>query len=245
MDNVTPARASGNASASERASGNASGSVSGNGAFSNENNNEPTNENSPFFHKTPLSPNFTFLTLIGPYVLIGFFVLMSLFNFNFKGIVYIFGLIILLFVSGFLMMPLQKSRPPICDGFFGTPSLFTQNLPFGVLVYTYTFVYLLLPMIKTSTINYPLLMSLMLILAVDIVIQMNHLKCVNIQHICTAIIASVIVGLIWSSFMLYSYADLVYHTDFTSDKAVCSMPSQQKFKCKVYKNGELITTMSK
>ena len=237
----------GNETVQTNRSRSASGANSASGTFSNENHNEPTNGNSPFSHKTPLSPNFTFLTLIGPYVLIGFFVLMSLFNFNFKGIVYIFGLIILLFVSGFLMMPLQtsESRPPVCNGFFGTPSPFIQNLPFGVLVYTYTFVYLLLPMIKTSTINYPLLMSLMLILAVDIVIQMNHLKCVNIQHVCTAIIASVIVGLIWSSFMLYSYADLVYHTDFTSDKAVCSMPSQQKFKCKVYKNGELITTMSK
>ena len=34
--------------------------------------------------------------------------------------------------------------------------------------------------------------------------------------------------------------NLLYVGEVNSEKEVCSMPSQQKFKCRVYKNGELV-----
>lgn len=34
--------------------------------------------------------------------------------------------------------------------------------------------------------------------------------------------------------------NLLYVGEINSNKEVCSMPSQQKFKCRVYKNGELV-----
>jgi len=34
--------------------------------------------------------------------------------------------------------------------------------------------------------------------------------------------------------------NLLYVGEVNSDNEVCSMPSQQKFKCRVYKNGELV-----
>ena len=44
------------------------------------------------------------------------------------------------------------------------------------------------------------------------------------------------------SALLYtsSVRNLLYVGEVNSDKEVCSMPSQQKFKCRVYKNGELV-----
>ena len=136
------------------------------------------------------------------------------------------------------------SKNQICTGFFGTPMFSDKSIPFGVLIYTFTFCYLLLPMIKTSSMNFPLLMSLLLILCVDIAIHFSF-GCVDASGLIVTMIIGILVGIMWSSFILYSDSDLAYHVDFISDKQVCSIPSQQKFKCKVYKNGELITTMSK
>ena len=34
---------------------------------------------------------------------------------------------------------------------------------------------------------------------------------------------------------------LLYHTDYVSDKSVCSMPDKQSFKCELYKDGKLIS----
>ena len=44
------------------------------------------------------------------------------------------------------------------------------------------------------------------------------------------------------SALLYttSIKNLLYISEVNSDNEVCSMPSQQKFKCRVYKNGELV-----
>ena len=193
-------------------------------------------------------PSFAFLSLISPYVLIGFFALHSIFNTNFKGVVYIFGVMILLFISNGIFKTFgfnkQDAKTQLCTSFFGTPMFTDNSIPFGVLIYTFTFCYLLLPMIKTSSMNFPLLMTLLLILCIDIIIQKTY-KCVEYIGIFVTIIIGILVGIMWSAFILYSDSELAYHVDFISDKQVCSIPSQQKFKCKVYKNGELITTMSK
>ena len=41
---------------------------------------------------------------------------------------------------------------------------------------------------------------------------------------------------------MYSYgaSKYLFFNEVSSDKEMCSMPTKQKFKCAVYKNGELI-----
>ena len=174
---------------------------------------------------------------------------MSLFNFNFKGVIYIIGVILLLVLASTICGIYGEEAGGVQKNFvctiFGIENGLFKDVPFGVLVYTYTFMYLLLPMIQTSSINYPMLISLMLIGAVEVVVQSSAYGCVEIRQLLITIICSIIFGFMWSAFILSVEPDLLYHTDFTSDRAVCSMPSEQKFKCKVYKNGELITTMTK
>jgi hypothetical protein len=38
---------------------------------------------------------------------------------------------------------------------------------------------------------------------------------------------------------------LLFTNELSSNKEVCSMASKQKFKCSVYKNGELVTTTTR
>ena len=190
------------------------------------------------------SPNFQFLSLIGPYVLIGFFFLLSFFNTNLKGIVYLIGVIVMLFFSGLIdgMIPPSKDAKAICH-LFGIPS-FGKNLPFGSLVYGFTFAYLFFPMIQNSMMNYPLIIGLLLITGVDITIQL-YSKCSTMNGVMLSLALSLVFGFVWYLAIQSLSPSLLYHVDYLSDKQVCSMPSQQKFKCSVYKNGELISTTTK
>lgn len=84
----------------------------------------------------------------------------------------------------------------------------------------------------------------MLMIGVDTTIQLN-MECTQPPMLLLSVIIAMIWGGIYSYIISLISPDMLYHTDYLSDKQVCSMPSEQKFKCKVYRNGELITTMTK
>ena len=51
--------------------------------------------------------------------------------------------------------------------------------------------------------------------------------------------------MVWyNMFKLSGNTSLLYYDDYTSNKVACSKPNKQTFKCSVYKNGEIIKSMS-
>ena len=195
----------------------------------------------PSFH----IPNFQFFSMISPYILVGFFFLLSFFNTNLKGIAYLIGLIVLLFLSGLVgaMFPGSENSKAVC-GLFSDNLKMGSSLPFGLIVYGFTFSYLFFPMIQTTMMNYPLIIGLLMLIGIDVTFLTSK-ECVSFNHIMIAIAMSIIFGFVWYLCVQSVSPSLLYHVDYLSDKQVCSMPSQQKFKCSVYKNGELITTTTK
>ena len=165
---------------------------------------------------------------MGPYTILGFFVVLSIFNSNIKGIVYLIGFILLYFCSSLVQIEPMSSE---------------ENMPFGTLVYGYTFSYLLFPMIQFSMMNYPLLVSMLCLMGVDVAYTSKN--AFNINKIAIAFILSILIGFFWSLIVSRMSPSMLYSTDYLSDKQVCSIPSEQTFKCKVYKNGELISTMTR
>lgn len=210
-------------------------------------NRNPANRDKPPSFKSPGSfdsPNFHFMSLIGPYALIGFFALHSIFNTNIKGVIYVIGVLVLCMLSKLVsVFYISGDETKVCN-LIGPQTFFDKGVPFGTLVYTFTFMYLFIPMIIMSMMNYPLLMTLLLMIGVDTSIQINR-GCTNIPMLLLSVIIAVTWGCAYAYIVNQISPDLLYHTDYLSDKQVCSMPSEQKFKCKVYKNGELITTMTK
>ena len=172
-------------------------------------------------------PNLTFFTLIGPYILIGFFVLLSIFNLNIKGVMYISGLIFVLFFSNILklIIPNGVMNMTKCNIYTGPASL-GSKLPFSTIVYTYTFIYLLIPMIVNSMMNYAILISLLMVLSSDILIMIKTCD-VKFPLLLMTIIMVVIIGGTWTMIINSYMSDVTYHTDYLSDKQVCSMPSKQ------------------
>ena len=199
---------------------------------------ELKNRHLPMFHY----PNLIFFSLISPYVLLGFFLLLSLFNTNIKGIVFLIGVVIMIFFSSFVSKNVGGPESSVCN-VFGDIGLLGKALPLSLLVYGFTFMYLLFPMVQNRMMNYPVLFSLLLLISSDISIKLK-LECVNMKGIFVALSIATVSGIAWYILIQNIAPYLLYHVDYISDKQVCSMPSQQHFKCNVYKNGELISTMT-
>lgn len=196
-------------------------------------------------------PNIQFFSLLAPYALVSFFLFLSLFNLNIKGIMYLIGLIFALLSSNILTIFLpndvvnDKNKNARCEIFNYKILLHKPILPFGTIVYSYTLLYLLIPMIQNSMMNYAIIIALILMLGIDFIIQ-THIECFNFQVAIMSIILTTIITIIWVGYILGTYMPgITYHTDYLSNKEVCLMPSQQKFKCNVYKNGELISSTTK
>lgn len=184
------------------------------------------------------SPNFHFLALTSPYILIGFFVLNTIFNQNIKGIVYVIGIIVLYSFSNLFHLFSLNKHNTICN-LIGSKVSF-MNPYFGSMVYGYTFSYLFIPMLSTTIINYSLILSLMLLIVVDVVVK-NSINCLKIPQFILFLSFSFAFGIGYVFLIRLIDPKLLYYEDYTSDKQVCSIPSEQKFKCNVYRNGELIT----
>ena len=223
--------------------GEGQGSESGSGSVSSlgpggGGDEELKNRHLPMFHY----PNLIFFSLISPYVLLGFFLLLSLFNTNIKGIVFLIGVVIMIFFSSFVSKNVGGPESSVCN-VFGDIGLLGKALPLSLLVYGFTFMYLLFPMVQNRMMNYPVLFSLLLLISSDISIKLK-LECVNMKGIFVALSIATVSGIAWYILIQNIAPYLLYHVDYISDKQVCSMPSQQHFKCNVYKNGELISTMT-
>ena len=124
-----------------------------------------------------------------------------------------------------------------------------QDVLFGTYLLSFTLFYFLTPMIlltidsNVNSINYILVLFFMCYIFLDLAIK-KQIGC--IQHISYVSVAGNLFSgtLLGSglSALLYTspIRNLLYVGEVNSDKEVCSVPSQQKFKCRVYKNGELV-----
>lgn len=136
--------------------------------------------------------------------------------------------------------------PSICDSGkifpFATPTYSTY-------IMTFTLAYFILPMVlmnnKTgnNSVNYGAIMFFIFYILYDLFVKFR-LKC--IPSLLTVAVASDMIGGatlgVLIGILLYSspFKNKLFINEITSNDSVCSMPTDQQFKCKVYKNGELV-----
>ena len=128
-----------------------------------------------------------------------------------------------------------------------------KDVLYSTYILTFTMMYFMVPMFMISVqnnvnvINYGVLAFFICYIGIDIFIK-NKLLCipVNFSKIVLGNILSgmflggVIAGLIMYGSQLKVY---LYINEINNNKEVCSMPSKQQFKCKVYKDGTLVGNM--
>ena len=195
---------------------------------------------------------------LSPFILVCFFSLASLFNQDFKGLIYLVGLIftcaISIFVGG-TIKPLvdmanglinpnpNENKPPICSDMItlGQTTLF--RLPIGQTIFGYTFAYLL-SIITNPKHNYvnqniPTLVFFPVIILFDMV--WNFRNGCYILELPIALGLGFGLGWLWGYIIESSKMTNLLYFNKISGASECSRPTKSTFTCKVYKNGQLIS----
>lgn len=202
--------------------------------------------------KMDMTTIFGFISLVGPFFIMFMMFTLSIFNSNFKGFVYLIGVSIMYAFITILnrtttpdpIEQLNEYHFPFCQ-LFGNEQYY--SIPsFNSSLYIFTLFYLLLPMMKHNMFNLPLVIFFVLLFVLDVVTRTIHINCTNHKGVALG----ALIGFVWS-IIYYNILSqnntlkefLYYNDQFDSNKVACMRPSKQKFKCAVYKNGELIESI--
>lgn len=190
---------------------------------------------------------FQFGAFISPFLLGFFLILSSIFNQDLKGFVYLAGVllssIINILLKNVIRSPIAADAEPICslvkfdllsDQNFNSPNVSSSFLAF-------TLAYLLLPMFYNNQMNYIVLVFLISLFVLDTITKLSN-RCTDLTGVFVGALVGFIMGSIWFSlFLSGGQTSLLYFNELVSNNVVCSRPSQQTFKCSVYKGGQLIS----
>jgi hypothetical protein len=173
-----------------------------------------------------------------------------------KGLYFLFWILIISFIRIFVMYNLNnKSLLYSVTEQCNIGSYLPLSTPtYSTFILTFTLAYLLLPSIiiqkqtKIDTINYIFMIFLLSYIVLDILVKVT-LGCINRNSTSTLIgeiLGGIGLGSLVSSLTYNSgIRSYLFVNELTNNNEVCSMPSKQKFKCSVYKNGELVSTTMK
>lgn len=144
---------------------------------------------------------------------------------------------------------INPDLPSIC--LTGVTEIFIpQDITYSTYILCFTLMYLLMPMImlssqnKINAINYSVLGFFIFYIVFDLGIKLR-LSCISSLFsglvICD-IISGLFLGALIAGPIMYGtpLKKYLYINELNSNKEVCSLPSKQQFKCKLFRNGELV-----
>lgn len=186
-----------------------------------------------------------FFAAISPILLAFCLVMLSIFNSDIKGMVYLGGVLIASLINLFIMNTLKvKSQtliPPSCNLVEFPFNLNEYVSPaFNSMFIAFTLAYLYLPMQYISGINYPVLIFITGLLVLDAGTKIIG-GCTTFSGVALGGLVGFVLGIVW--FILFystGHEDLLFFNVEPSNNVICSRPRKQTFKCRLYKNGELI-----
>jgi hypothetical protein len=184
---------------------------------------------------------------LAPFILVSFFTLSSFFNQDFKGIIYLAGLLLaitfnILIGNGFGFAGKGPYSNEICSMIeIGEQQEFSK-LPMSQCILGYTFFYLLYVIVKYNYVMYnlPTLIFFPVLIISDLLWNVNN-SCYNMLSLGTSLLIGIIFGSIWAIIIdEFKLTSLQYFNNVAGND-VCKRPSNQSFKCDVYKNGKLLS----
>ena len=187
-----------------------------------------------------------------PFLLVFFLVMISIFNMDIKGFIYLGGLLMASIINIFLMNiiknPANPNRNPLC-GVLSFPFSSSNgaseryNSPsLNSLILCFTFAYLLLPMIFNRQINYIIIVTFISLFVIDTFSQLAN-NCTDSSGTILGSLVGFILGAIYYTIIYHSgNKSLLFFEEFQSNNVICKRPRKQQFKCRVFKNGELVSS---
>ena len=186
---------------------------------------------------------------LAPFVLASFFTLASIFNQDFKGFIYLVGLLFSSFITMLAAklpfisnLTRQTDAPEICNVLTIGQTDSLSDLPLGQSSINYTFAYLWYSMIHSDLVgqNIPTLVFFPLLIIFDFIWNFNN-SCYSFFQLATSAGVGGLIGWLWAYIISTSKSpSLMYFSSLTNED-VCSRPTKSTFKCNVYKNGKLIS----
>jgi hypothetical protein len=186
-----------------------------------------------------------FFAAISPILLTFFLVMISIFNSDIKGLVYLGGILIAslcnLLLLNTLKVKSQKLIPPSCRLFDFPFDINEYVVPaFNSMFISFTLMYLLMPMIYISGINYPVLIAISGLLVLDGSTKLMG-GCTTFGGVALGSLVGILFGFLYFiALYMTDHKDLLFFNAEPSNNIICSRPKKQQFKCVVYKNGEVL-----
>jgi hypothetical protein len=160
-----------------------------------------------------------------------------------KGLLYLALIIGILCIRILFLLNYDVTTIQDCNDY---PLIKNKNLTLSTYILSFTFFYLCFPMFVSNNINIGILSFFIFYIVFDSIFKFM-LKCIDHKVFRNFIIGDFITGSAFgiciSCLMYYSGGQNLLFTTESSNKVTCTRPSQQKFKCAVYKNGEIISTL--
>jgi len=183
-----------------------------------------------------------FLSFFSPIIVATIITSMSFMFQNFKGLIYLGFLIGCCIVRSFVYMA-AGGTPVVNDKTICTSIQYSKygNPTFSAFVFSFTIMYLSLPMFSNGAPNFWVFISLIAYFFIDMFIKL-YKKCVIqtgdlfLNILLGLASAALIVTLMYGG----GSGKYLFFNEVSSNKDICYQPTEQTFKCSVYKNGELI-----
>ena len=185
------------------------------------------------------------ISAISPLLITFLLVMISLFNENVKGLIYLAGVLLASVINLFVGFTVGKTKHPdasvLCD-FIQLPYLTNFNIPSSSAMFlSFTLAYLTLPMVMSGQVNPSMIAVLSIFIAIDAVSKIKN-KCTNFMGVAFGILLGGLLGAGWFSVFKYSNNEhLLYYNELQSNNVQCRRPDIQTFKCTVFRNGKVIS----
>jgi hypothetical protein len=186
-----------------------------------------------------------FFAAISPILLAFCLVMISIFNSDIKGMVYLGGILIASLINLLILNSLKIKSDKIIPAFCNLIE-FPFNLneyispAFNSMFIAFTLAYLYMPMQYVSGINYPVLIFITSLLVLDAGTKITG-GCTSFGGVMLGSLIGFILGLLWFiAFYSTGHEDLLFFNAEPSNNVICSRPKKQTFRCKIFKNGEVI-----
>ena len=163
---------------------------------------------------------------------------------NFNGLVYLMFLIaVSLFRNWLASVTIGEG---VAEGdvecFAGNDMEYTkyENKGFSIFVLAFSFFYVCYPMFVINDINYSIMSALLVYLIMNIIRRAN---CMTSTHMYSNVLGGSLLGIAIPALLhLGNGTNYLFFNEISSSKEMCNINNKKTFKCKVYKNGELVGT---
>ena len=184
-----------------------------------------------------------FLSFFSPIILATSITGMSFIFQNFKGLIYLGFLIGCCLVRSYVYM-MSGANTIVNDKTICTSIQYSKygNPTFSAFVFAFTIMYLSFPMFSNGSINFWVFISLITYFFMDIFIKI-YKNCIIktgdlfLNVLLGAASAALIVTMMYAG----GSGKYLFFNEMSSDKDMCYQPSKQTFRCKMFKDGKLIS----